>query len=115
MNNNEEVEIIALKKEMDEVGDKNLSKEKRDHYIFLRQKQKVERKQMQETLLKDSSKPLIGKFSVLLGLIPLIIIAFIVRMIISVGPKDYDGDCVIGRDSPDCLESDGSGHPLWNN
>ncbi|MEK7565146.1 MAG: hypothetical protein AAB394_02495 [Patescibacteria group bacterium] len=24
-------------------------------------------------------------------------------------------DCVIGRNSPDCLDGSGSGHPLWNN
>ncbi len=52
------------------------------------------------------------------------IIAFAVILIIGglmVVIFDYLGnnpsktDCVIGRDSPDCLEGGGSGHPLWNN
>lgn len=52
------------------------------------------------------------------------IIAFAVILVIGslmVVVFDYLGnnpgknDCVIGRDSPDCLEGGGSGHPLWNN
>ena len=52
------------------------------------------------------------------------VIAFAVILIIGslmVVAFDYLGnnpsknDCVIGRDSPDCLEGGGSGHPLWNN
>jgi len=52
------------------------------------------------------------------------IIAFAVILIIGglmvvifdyLGKNPSKNDCVIGRDSPDCLEGGGSGHPLWNN
>ena len=115
MDNNEEIEIVALKKEMDEAGEKNMSKENKARYIVLRRKQKADRRNAQETILKEHSKSFIGKFGILLGLIPLIVIVLIVWMILSMNPSDYKDDCVIGRDSPDCLEGGGSGHPLWNN
>lgn len=31
------------------------------------------------------------------------------------GSNPSEEDCVIGRDSLDCLEGGGSGHPLWQN
>lgn len=114
MDNNEEIEITALKKEMDEVGEKNMSKEKKARYIVLRHQQKSDRRQAQETVIKEHSKSFVGKFGILLGLIPFIIIALIIWMIFNIKSSDYKDDCVIGRDSPDCLEGGGSGHPFWN-
>lgn len=32
-----------------------------------------------------------------------------------IGDNPSKNDCVIGRDSSDCLNGDVSGHPLWNN
>jgi hypothetical protein len=31
------------------------------------------------------------------------------------GSHPSKNDCVIGRDSADCLEGSGAGHPIWNN
>lgn len=118
MDNNEEIEIVALKKEMDEVGEKNMSKEKKARYIILRQKQKSERREQQEKIEMEHKKPILGKFGILWGLVPFIVIALIVWMVMSANWKDYKGDCVIGQDpnNPNCLEgSSGIGHPLWNN
>ena len=118
MDNNEENEIVALKKEMDEVGEKNMSKEKKARYVDLRHKQKSDRRVQQEKVETEHKKPVLGKFGILWGFIPLIVIALIVWMLLSASWKDYKGDCVIGQDpdNPDCLDgSSGIGHPLWNN
>ena len=115
MDNNEEIEIAELKKEMNEVGEKNMDNERKARYIILRQKQKSERRVQQEKIEIEHKKPILGKFGILLGLLPFIIIALIVWIVMNINWKDYRGDCVIGRDSPDCLEGDGSGHPLWDN
>ena len=56
----------------------------------------------------------LGKFDILLGLVPFIVIALIWWMIANIKPSDQKNDCVVGRDSPDCLDG-GAGHPLWNN
>lgn len=48
-----------------------------------------------------------------IGFLPFVIIGLIIWMIMNIEPSDYKNDCVIGRDSPDCLDGDGSGHPLW--
>ena len=114
MDKNEEIEIIELKKEMNEVGEKNMKNEKKARYIVLRQKQKSERRVQQEKKEIERKKPILGNFGILWGLLPFIIIALVVWMAMSINWKDYEGDCVIGRDSPDCLEGGGSGHPLWN-
>jgi hypothetical protein len=115
MEKNEEIELEELKKEMTKVGDKNMVKEKRERYIALRHKQKAERRGEQENIVKAQKKPIIGGFGILLGLLPFLIIAIIIWMIANVKPEDYKNDCVIGQDSPDCLEGGGAGHPLWNN
>ena len=115
MDKNEENEITVLKKEMDEVGEKDMSDERRARYITLRREQKSERRNAQEAILKKRSKPFIGKIVILLGLAPFVVIALIFWMIFSIKPSDYKNDCVVGRDSSDCLEGDGVGHPLWNN
>jgi len=47
-------------------------------------------------------------FILLIGILMVIIFEYI-------GNNPSKGDCVIGQDSPDCLEGGGSGHPLWNN
>ena len=115
MDSSEDIEIVTLKKEMDEVGEKNMSKENKARYVVLRQKQKSERRVQQETIEAEHKKPILGKFGILWGLLPLGIIVLIAYVVISMNWKEYKGDCVIGRDSPDCLEGGGSGHPLWNN
>ena len=113
MNENEEKQLVALKEEMDEVGEKYMDKGKKSVYILLRQKQKSERRTQQETIQTEHKKPMLGKFGILWGLLPFVIIALIVWIIMSINWKDYKSDCVIGRDSPDCLEGEGVGHPLW--
>jgi|SRR3989338_2623144 len=113
MNENEEKQLVALKEEMDEVGEKYMDKGKKSVYILLRQKQKSERRTQQETIQTEHKKPMFGKFGILWGLLPFVIIALIVWIIMSINWKDYKSDCVIGRDSPDCLEGEGVGHPLW--
>ena len=118
MNENEEKQLVALKEEMDEVGEKYMDKGKKSVYILLRQKQKSERRVQQEKIETKHKKSVLGKFGILWGLISFIVIALIVWMVMSANWKDYEGDCVIGQDSnnPDCLEgSSGIGHPLWNN
>lgn len=118
MDKNEEIEILALKKEMDEVGEKNMSKEKKARYIDLRHKQKIDRRTQQEKINIEHKKPVLGKFGILLGFIPFLVIALIVWMVMSANWKDYKGDCVIGQDpsNPNCFDSSsGVGHPLWNN
>ena len=40
--------LLELKKEMNEVGEKNMKNEKKARYIVLRQKQKSERRVQQE-------------------------------------------------------------------
>lgn len=118
MDHNEEIEIVALKKEMNEAGEKNMSKEKKVRYIDLRHKQKSERRVQQEQIETEHKKPVLGKFGILWGFIPFIVIALIVWMVMSANWKDYKGDCVIGQDSsnPNCFDSSsGIGHPLWNN
>ena len=115
MEKNEEIEIEELKKEMDEVGEKNMAKEKRTRYIVLRHKQKAERINEQKTIVEKNSKPVFSGFGILLGLLPFIIIAIIIWMIANIKSSDYKNACVIGQDSPDCLDGGGSGHPLWDN
>ena len=103
---------------MDEVGEKNISTEKKARYIVLRKKQKSERRVQQEKIETEHKKPVLGKFGILWGLIPFIVIALIVWIAMSANWKDYKGDCVIGQDSsnPNCFDSSsGIGHPLWNN
>ena len=39
--------------------------------------------------------------------------ALLVLILDYIGKNPSKNDCVIGKDSPDCLESIG-GHPLWN-
>ena len=114
MEENEEIEITALKKEMDDVGEGNMNTEKKARYIVLRQKQKSERRVQQEKIETEHKKPILGKFGILWGLLPFILIALIGWMMMSTNWQDYKSDCVIGRDSPDCLEG-GAGHPLWGN
>ena len=100
---------------MDEVGEKNMAKDKMARYIVLRHKQKAERRNGQTAVMKKQAKPLFGGLGILLGLLPLIIIAIIIWMIVNIKSSDYKNACIIGQDSPDCLEGGGSGHPLWNN
>jgi hypothetical protein len=47
-------------------------------------------------------------FILLIGVLIMIVFNYI-------GNNPSKNDCVIGRDSPDCLEDGGGGHPLWNN
>jgi len=47
-------------------------------------------------------------FILLIGVLIMIVFNYI-------GNNPSKNDCVIGRDSPDCLEGGGSDHPLWNN
>jgi len=111
MEKKEELEIIELKKEIVEVGEKNMDRERLRRYIFLRRKQKESRKtEHNEVLLKQ--QPLLNNFSILWGFIPFIIIILIAVAIMSIKPGDIKNDCIIPTDSPDCLEG-GGGHPLW--
>ncbi len=59
--------------------------------------------------MKNTKDTIIG-FAVVLFIGALMVLAF---NYLGSNP-DKDG-CVIGRDSEDCLEGSGSGHPLWNN
>jgi len=70
MDENEELEITALKREMGEVGEMNMNIEKKARYIVLRQKQKSERRAQQERIETEHKKS--GKFEILLGLLPLV-------------------------------------------
>ena len=115
MDENEEIEITALKKEMGEVGERNMNTQKKNRYIVLRQKQKSERRAQQEKIETEHKKSVSGKFGILFGLFPFIVIILIGWMVMNTNWKDYKSDCVIGRGSPDCLEGGGSDHPLWNN
>ena len=45
-------------------------------------------------------------FILCIGIIMVLIFSY-------VGDHPSKSDCVIGRDSPDCLEGAGSGHPLY--
>ncbi len=56
--------------------------------------------------IKDTITPFV--FILFIGILISIIFNYI-------GDNSSKNDCVIGRDSPDCLEGSGSGHPLWNN
>ena len=45
----------------------------------------------------------------------LLILILMIIVFNYIGDNPSKNDCVIGQDSPDCLEGGGSGHPLWNN
>lgn len=115
MDEDEEKQLVGLRKEMDEVGAKGMERGRVSLYISLRKKQKSERRAQQEKMEAENRRPALGSLSVLWGLLPFIIIALIVWAIMGMNGDDLKSDCVIGRDSPDCLEGGGSGHPLWNN
>jgi len=113
MEKNKEAELEELKKEMAEVGEKNMAKEKKSRYVILRHEQKAERSRKQDNALK-TQKSTVGGLWIFFGFLPFIIIGIIVWMIVSIKWEDYKSDCVIGRDSSDCLEGGGIGHPLWS-
>ena len=45
----------------------------------------------------------------------LLILILMIIVFNYIGDNPSKNDCVIGQDSPDCLEGGGSGHTLWNN
>src|SRR3989344_4429722 len=108
----EELELLDLKKEMGIVGDKNMNRDKKKRYVFLRRKQKSERRQEQNiSLHHQSASPSNSLVYFIVGWsIPALIIIAIVWAIIA-GPKAFSGGCVIS-DTNDCLEGGGTGHPL---
>lgn len=101
-----------LKKEIDEIGEMNMSKERRARYIELRSIQKTERRLAQEQVVGTQLVPEGDGLWILAGLAPFVILGLIVWSIISAKSEDFSTDCVTGVDSQDCLEGGGSGHPL---
>lgn len=66
--------------------------------------QKQINKQTTASKIKDSITGFV--FILLIGILIVITLNYI-------GRNPSKDDCVIGRDSPDCLDGGGGGHPLW--